>query len=55
MVSNSSCRLIKNMVQGHIFKLGYLRIVHRCMREEDDEKFNLYDEINEKINKPKNK
>ena len=44
MASNSPCILIKNMVQGHTVKLGYLRIVHRGMREEDDEKFNIYDE-----------
>ena len=47
MASNSPCILIKNMVQGHTVKLGYLRIVHRGMREEDDEKFNIYDEMNE--------
>ena len=47
MASNSPCILIRNMVQGHTVKLGYLRIVHRGMREEDDEKSNIYDEMSE--------
>ncbi len=35
------------MIQGHTVKLGYLRIFHRGMREENDDKFNLYYEMNE--------
>ena len=47
MASNSPCILIKNMIPGQTVKLGYLRIVHRGMREDDDNNSNLYDEMNE--------
>ena len=42
------------MAQGHTVKLEYLRIVHQGIREEDDEKFNLYDEMNEQTEKLNN-
>ena len=38
----------------HTVKLGYLRFVHQGIREEDDEKFNLYDEMNEQTEKLNN-
>ena len=47
MASNSPCILIKNMLPGQTVKLGYLRIVHRGMREESDNNSNIYDEMNE--------
>ena len=47
MASNSPCILIKNMLPGQTVKLGYLRIVHRGMREDDDNSSNIYDEMNE--------
>ena len=48
MASNSPCILINNMLPGQTVKLGYLRIVHRGMREEDDnETNNIYEEMNE--------
>ena len=42
------------MAQGHTVKLEYLRIVHQGIREEDDEKFNLYDQMNEQTEKLNN-
>ena len=47
MASNKPCILIKNMLPGQTVKLGYLRIVHRGMREEDDNNISIYDENNE--------
>ena len=47
MASNSPCILIKNMLPGQTVKLGYLRIVHRGMREDDDNNSNIYDDMNE--------
>ena len=47
MASNKPCILIKNMLPGQTVKLGYLRIVHRGMREEDDNNISLYEENNE--------
>ena len=47
MASNNPCILIKNMAQGHTVKLGYLRIVHRGMREELDEEHDSIDEMAE--------
>ena len=48
MASNSPCILIKNMLPGQTVKLGYLRIVHRGMRQDDDNNnSNIYDEMNE--------
>ena len=35
------------MLLGKTVKLGYLRIIHRGMREDDDNNSNLYDEMNE--------
>lgn len=47
MASNSPCILITNMLQGQTVKLGYLRIIHRGMREENESNSNLYDDMNE--------
>ena len=48
MASNSPCILIKSMLPGQTVKLGYLRIVHRGMRQDDDNNnSNIYDEMNE--------
>ena len=47
MASNSPCILIKNMLPGQTVKLGYLRIVHRGMRNGSDSNSNIYDEMNE--------
>jgi hypothetical protein len=53
MASNKPCIEIKNMVQGHTVKLGYLRIVHRGMREDTEEENNYHEtkEINEQAEK----
>ena len=45
MASNSPCILVKNMLPGQTVKLGYLRLVHRGMREEEEE--NILDDTNE--------
>ena len=47
MASNSPCILIKNMLEGQAVKLGYLRIVHRGMREVTDNNSNIYEEMKE--------
>ena len=47
MASNSPCVIIRNMLPGQTVKLGYLQIVHRGMREENDNNSNIYDEMNE--------
>ena len=44
MASNSPCILIKNMLPGQTVKLGYFRIVHRGMREDNDNNSNIYEE-----------
>ena len=57
MASNKPCINIKNMLPGQTVKLGYLRIVHRGMREDSDSTSNIYEEmneINEQIDKQKN-
>ena len=54
MASNKPCIEIKNMVQGHTVKLGYLRIVHRGMREDTEEENNIKKEEN-KEKETKNK
>ena len=47
MASNSPCILIRNMLPGQTVKLGYLRLIHRGMREEIDSNSNIYEEMNE--------
>ena len=47
MASNKPCITIKNMAEGHTVKLGYLRIIHRGMREEEDEKSDNDEEVSE--------
>ena len=47
MASNKPCITIKNMAEGHTVKLGYLRIIHRGMREEEDEKSDNDEEMSE--------
>ena len=55
MECNSPCILIKNMVEGHTVKLGYLRIVHRGMREtEDEDEYDEMKDINEQADKLSN-
>ena len=58
MASNSPCIKITNMIPGQTVKLGYLRIIHRGMREENESNSAVYDdmeEINDQIDKELNK
>ena len=51
MASNTPCITIKNMVEGHTVKLGYLRIVHRGMRQNENDNENEVNEIKDQAEK----